>query len=267
LHIREARLILEQHGQPDMIISGIDADVRSDEDRLVLTGTVHDPTWGAWALEGSMDRETEAGSASLRTVRPVRIERAMVHSVRFVSPRVLREVQVEGELPAAFEFRFDLPKKIIHYHAVLEPAAVTVCVPSVDLCVSRVSGRVVADDDDVRVENVQGATAGGRIEAHGGVHVSGNAARVRMAVDVSGVRVARLPQTWELPPRISGRLTGHADLEAEYIDGAAWFDGRGKGVVSQARLAEVPAGTLHLGLYADDNGFHFVWVRSPGAGP
>ena len=108
LHVQDGCLVFRQDGQPDMVVDHINFDVTNEGDDLVLAGTIAGQPWGIWRVNGRMDHDSQAGTASLATIRPIHLTQRLVDKIRFVSPDVWKQVQVEGDLPARLAFQFDL---------------------------------------------------------------------------------------------------------------------------------------------------------------
>src|SRR5207248_2249609 len=82
LHLERGQLTLRQEGRPDMVLHGIDAEVHDYGDHYVMEGTVTDPYWGQWNLQGTFAR-THAGTFTLKTPH-VHITQAMLDQLPFV---------------------------------------------------------------------------------------------------------------------------------------------------------------------------------------
>ena|SRR5579884_2408146 len=258
LHVRDGCLVLRQNGQPDMVVDHIDFDVANQGNDLVLGGQIAGHPWGAWQVEGRMNHESQAGTVSLDTIRPIHLSQRLVDKIRFVSPAVWQQVQVEGDLPARLAFQFDLTHQTLHYDAVLQPHDVRVHLPLVQLTVDQVGGKITARDDHVQIEKLSGQSAGGRIDASGKVWVSLHQVDVGVKVRVQDVDVVRLPKYWQLPKGLTGHLKGEADLSTVFENGGATFKGQGHGTIADGHLAAIPTGPIYLKLFADNNGFHFA---------
>ena len=261
LHVRDGCLVLRQAGQPDMVVDHVNFDVTNEDNDLVLAGTIAGQPWGMWRVNGRMNHDSQAGTVSLATIRPVHISQRLVDKIRFVSPSVWRQVQLDGDLPARLAFQFDLTHRTLHYEAVLQPRNVHVHLPLVQLNVDRVRGKITARDDRVQIDALSGQSAGGRIEATGKVWVSLHQVDVGVNVRVKDVDVVRLPKYWNLPKGVTGQLKGEADLSTVFENGAATFKGQGHGMIADAHLAAIPTGPIYLKLFADNGGFHFAPPR------
>ena len=99
------QLTLSQDGRPAMVVHGIQATLKPENDRLVLSGTVQDPYWKAWTLAGTAQRQTGAVEADLKSQGAIHVTQEMLDRLPLVSPGVWHEVQVDGETPVDFTMR------------------------------------------------------------------------------------------------------------------------------------------------------------------
>src|SRR5262249_4289532 len=98
IHVEGGQVTLQQEGRPEMVVKGIRAEARPDGDRLALSGTVSDPQWGDWSLDGSATPATGAFTATLKTER-ADVTQDKLLSLPFVSPAVWKEVEARGITP------------------------------------------------------------------------------------------------------------------------------------------------------------------------
>ncbi len=98
VHIARGRLTVHQEGRPAMEVTAIDATLRAEGDRLLLTGKTTDPYWGNWELTGDVDVKKESGSATLKTEH-ADVTMAKLEALPFVTQKVWKEVAIEGQSP------------------------------------------------------------------------------------------------------------------------------------------------------------------------
>lgn len=261
LHVRDGRLVLTQQGQRDMVVNHINFDVANDGADLVLDGRVDDQPWGDWHVGGRMNHESQAGTVTLATLRPIHFTPGLVDKIRLVSPDVWQQVQLQGDLPARLAFQFNLTQQTLHYDAVLRPRNVSLGLPLIQLDVTGVHGTVTARDDRVQIESLTGHVAEGQISAKGKVSVWLGEVDVGVHVGVKNVNVSRLPRYWNLPRGLTGHLNGQADLSTVFEGGHATFQGDGHGTISDGHFAALPTGPIYLKLFGDNSGFHFAEPR------
>src|SRR5262249_21413960 len=144
VRLERGQLTISQENRPDVIIHGIDAEVQDHGDQVVLEGTGADPYWGNWSLEGTFDR-SRACMLTLHTPW-VHITQAMLDRLPFVSPKVWRQVQVEGDTPVEFTFRLDPAADKVHYRVALAPKATRVHVASIHLDADQAQGQLAIED-------------------------------------------------------------------------------------------------------------------------
>jgi uncharacterized protein YhdP len=261
-HIESGRLVFEQPGHPDLVIAGIRGDVRNEEGRPVLTGTVDDPDWGRWALSGRLSPDSRACSASLRSMEPVPIRRTALDQIPFVDRSLWDQIEVQGESPAEIAFRYDPETQTVSYHAAFEPTALFLRVPAYDLRMQHVHGKITLENNVIHLDGLHGELAGGEVEGHGDLRFTNTLLKLRVAVDVRNLDTKRLPREWDFPPEVTGRLSGHADLRTTIREDRAVFHGQGHGTIVQAHVALVPTKPIPVEMTADASGFRFSVKRS-----
>ena len=206
VHLRDGRLVLHQEGRPaDMVVNGVDADLSGDGPLVTLEGTVADPLWSGWTVNGTLDRETRALSATLETDQ-IHVRQALLDRLPFVPPGVWRQVQVEGDTPVALTLRTD-PSPAVHYQVAMALKAAQVRVAAIDLSVDEARGRVVVANGVVRLEDVWGTTANGEIRTSGTIDFLQPPGRLDLTVVAKGLDVASLPRSWSLPKGAQGKLS------------------------------------------------------------
>jgi translocation and assembly module TamB len=261
LRIEKGRFTLRQDGRPDLVVQGIDAELRPESTQLMLTGTVSDPSWGEWSLEGSIGQEMQAGQATLKT-RQIHVTQERLDALPFVPAEVWRQVQAEGDTPVTFTLRWE--PGAVHYRVALEPRGARFHIAAIDLDATETHGSLVVEDNVVHLKDVQGRVADGNVWLTGDLDFSHKPNELRFEVKVDRLLLHQLPKTWSLPPQIDGRLSGHAKLEVRIeADGSAHTSGDGEGVVQDARVAGLPARPIKLRLHSDGKRFHFSSPEPP----
>jgi hypothetical protein len=253
IHVRQGRVTLRQAGRPDLLVTGVEATLCPENGRLVLTGTVADPDWGPWALDGQIDLSTGVVEGKLET-KHIHLTRAHLAGLPFVPEEVWQQVQLEGDTSVSLRLRLD-GKGAVGYHVALEPTHTRVHVSAIDLDADQASGKVIVCDGVVQLQDVRGRTAEGAIRTTGHLDFRASPSLLNFAIGVEGVQLQRLPEKWAIPRLIHGRLTGQADLAVTITNGEARTTGQGKGEVTLRGLEGHP---LRIKLHADGDGFRFT---------
>jgi hypothetical protein len=265
IHIRQGRLTLAQEGRPDFVVDGIDARLQAKDGRLALTGTVADPHWGDWTANGDVDPKAGSLSGTLTTTHEIHATQEMLESLPFVSPGVWKQVQAEGDTTVELTLGFTPGGPGVTYRVELNAENTKVHVTSIDLDADQAHGKVIIENGVVRLEKVQGQTAGGEISTDAVMDFHTTPDQLTFAIQVQGLDLHQLPRKWNLPSQVEGRLTGQADLKVTIIDGKAHTTGEGNGEIDNARVVGLPAKPIHLRLHADGTGFHFLPQRQQSA--
>ena len=258
--IRNSRVVLEQEGRPDFVVTAVNADLKHDGNRLVASGSAAAEPWGEWSLAGYVVPDN--GEASLVLNRPeIHFIQPMLDGLPFVPPSTWQEVRAEGDTPIELTLRYDPATARSHYRIALRPQNGKVRVTAIDLEADRVHGEIVIADGLVQLRNLTGRTAEGTIQTSGDLDFHSTPEKLKFAVDVQNLLLKQLPRSWSLPPLVDGRLTGHADLVVTLSKGKSRTNGDGSGIVREARIVGLPAIPIRLRLIARGRGFFFVPAR------
>ncbi len=282
VRIQDGMLTIDQDGRPAMAVSGLKAEMTPTVDGIRVQGTINDPYWGEWTLDLSFDTATRAVAVRLQS-EPTHITLKKLRSLPVISEHIWDQVQVEGDTPIVFEMTYrpaaaGEKSSHVHYRVELEPRDTTVHVSSIELTADRARGKAIVEDKVVTLVGVQGRAAEGEIKTDAVLDFRLANSEMDFKIDVENVVLHALPRGWKVPPKVDGKLTGHADLHVTVVNGRAVTRGKGNGVVADARV-EVPflgvirpPRPIHLTMRADDTGFHFERgpipiARAPLGGP
>jgi translocation and assembly module TamB len=265
VRLEQGTVTLQQQDRPAFVISGIDAELQPRAEGLVLTGTVTDPQWGRWELDGRLEGKTNRVTLTL-TSPPIRVTQEMLTRLPFVPASVWREVRAEGETPVELTLCYDPAAQEVKYRVVLQPEQTTVTVAAIDLTANQARGRVVVDNGLVELHDVEGRTAGGTLRTTAALDFRGEVARLNFeSVTAQRLELDRLPKSWSvLPPDVeralSGepKLSGTAHLRVTIKGDEVWTDGKGEGQITDAHLFDSPVKSLTIALVSDGKGFRFI---------
>ena len=258
VRIENGQVTVQQEGRPDMVVTGIGADVHPDGDKLAIHGNISDPEWGNWSIEAAADRAAGSMTATLKTdhadVTQDKLERLPV-----VPAVVWQEVKAQGATPVEFSYRRDPEGKgTNHYRVVLHPEGAALTLPLLDLPARDVRGEIIIEDDVVKLAKVSGQVFGGELSIdEGTLDFRGKDNILHVVVSAGGLEVAQVPQGWDFDERLrklGGKLSGHADLTVTY-DGEIHTSGTGHGEISGVMLGDKPT-NIELNLHPTGQGFH-----------
>jgi hypothetical protein len=261
-HLHHSRLTIDQEGHPEFVVQGIDAEVHSRDGRLALTGTVHDPRWGPWDLDGSLDPAGGPSSGTLKTAG-IHVTQKLLEDLPFVGANVWQNVQAEGDTPVDLTLSYDPARQKVHYRVALDPTNTQVHITPIDLSADRAQGKVTIEDAVVRLDKVRGHTADGTIATDAVLDFRSPPNQLKFTIDADGLDLAQLPRKWKLPSQLEGRLTGHAELVVTIRDGQAQTSGEGEGTITDARVMGFKSRPIRLRLYSDGDGIHFTRPQPP----
>jgi translocation and assembly module TamB len=259
IHIERGELTFDQQHRSPMVIRGVQAELASGKNGLMLTGTVSDPFWGNWKANGDFTSNGSQGSLSLGT-EEVAVTMTKLKSIPFVPPSVWREVHIEGTTPAQLRLSMETTddQTSVHYRIEISPADARVQVPSIDLDATQVKGKAVVADEIVEVDNAIGQTAGGSITTSGKLNFHDETTRLTFKAGVEDVVLHDLPRSWNVPKDIDGKLTGSANLVVTILNGKVQTAGSGAGVIRGASWSGFSIDKpIRLSLHSDNGRFHF----------
>ncbi|MGL4422831.1 MAG: hypothetical protein ACRCZF_19345, partial [Gemmataceae bacterium] len=246
----DATIIVEQGGKPTFRMANITATVREGR----IQGTVRDPSWGVWTLDGELD--LAAGGFTVHLRAPAAIAQFKnLQSIPFVPEDVWQHVVPEGASAAVVTL--GIKNKKFLYEVNLDATEGSVGIPDLDCTLTKVRGKIRILDERVELLSCEGELAGGGVKARGILNFKPETKQLDLAIDTEGCDVTQLPRAWGLPAEITGKLVGHADLTIRVPkDGAIQPTGGGRGRIEGAKLAGLPA-TIRLQLRGDGRRLRF----------
>lgn len=266
IEVEASRIAIRQEGRPEMVLSGLALSLWQEDGEVVVTGMISDPQWGNWSVQGQVNPGTGVGSANLKTAG-THVTQAMLDELPFVSAKTWREVRLEGDTPCDFALHLGQTAEDFHYRVALEPQNTRVEIPSIRLVAERARGRVVVEDKVVRLDGVAGQAAGGEIRVPAAeLDFRTHTSKLSFRVGVDKLDMRKLPRSWSLPLRVTGKLTGKAELVLSIANGHVQTSGSGEGVVEDVTIAGLRALPIHLRLHAAGGGFHFGLSGGTSAG-
>ncbi|MFL5330734.1 MAG: AsmA-like C-terminal region-containing protein [Gemmataceae bacterium] len=254
IQLEDARLTVRQPGRPEFELTGMSADVRPNEQTLVISGTANDPHWGNWQLTGEISPRTNTGRLEANSER-LNLDVALLRSLPMVPEEIWNQVQPSG--PASGQLKLWIEANSIHYSADIRPHDGALKLPPIDAVAERISGEVRIQDLQVELINCKAAVAGGAVNLNGVMDFAPEPSVVHLKVGIDGADVRQLPHSWGLPPQLEGKLRGSADLSVRLpANGPIETSGDGDAVIQQAKVAGTPA-EIRLKLRSHGRGYRF----------
>ena len=253
----DGRAVLRQDGRPPMTLAGIDANVHTEADALVLAGRIDDSDWGDWTIKGDWNVKTKKGSAALQSSR-THLTQTRVEEVPLVPASIWRKVNaLEGDTRAGTRREHGWARQSCGISPCLEPIRTHIAVPSIELSGELTGGTIIVKDSLVGLRGVVAHTADGELDISGALDFR-DAKRTRLQFDIVAKQLAltKLPSSWDLPREITGNLDGKAHLQLIIENGQVHTSGEGSGVVANAHVAGFP-GRVELKITPAGKGFHF----------
>ncbi len=224
IQIEQAKVILRQEGRPEMVVTGVQAELHPKDGQLILSGTITDDHWGRWSLDGKVDTAASSLTTTLKTDR-ADVTQEKLDRLPVIPKAVWDVVNTSGPTPVEFTYRHEpgaqLPDR---YRVVLNPdgAAIDIKERNKDnsgiLLPGRdVHGRIVIEDGEVRLEGVSGSAFGGSIQTDAKLDFRGKETTLDFSrLKFGDVEIAQLPPYWKekLPSQfrnLDGWLSGSAN--------------------------------------------------------
>lgn len=218
--LEKSEVIFRKEGHADLIAKNIRAKVIHEEDRLVLSGTADNAELGALILNGSLDNNAQNLTVQIKTERKAHVTQAILERMPFVPDLVWREVHIaEGDTPAELVLRYERASNDLQYRLDLSAQNTTVAIPSIDLSAQSAHGKIIVENNQVQLRQVEGQTFGGFLRTDADLDFRGRSSKLAFKrIHVRDVNVSELPDNWQIPAQIrkigaKGTLTGRASLE------------------------------------------------------
>jgi AsmA-like C-terminal region len=268
--LKAGSITLSQEGRAlPLVLNGLTAQISVEAGTWALAGTLHDPFWGDWKIEGAFYQEDRRFTLHMLTDGTrVNVTQEHLERVPFMSLKVCQQLRnVEGNTSVDFTLNIVAGVPGADYRVELDPRDTRLHVASIDLDATETSGRVVIENRQVQLRGVKGRMFGGNIATEADMDFRGEGSKVKFDVDVRQVQLEKLPASWHLPKAATGPLSGKANLEMNVNQGKTRLNGDGKGVIGNI---------LPVTLHADGERFRFKvglpklglgWLQPDPTGP
>ncbi len=229
--VKGATIHIVQDGKPDFHLEGVDVKVAESNSKLVVTGKVDDPAFGAWTASGEWASNGASGSIVLDAVGVVRATPAKLKSIPFVPIETWENVELDGNTTAKVRVGRN-PDTDWTWHVECEPSATRLKIFPIDLELSETAGKVVIDGSKVVLTNVSGKAANGLVHADATLDFGQKPTRLEFKVRATDLDVKKTPASWKIANRVDeGRMNGSGDITLLIADGLVRPQGKGKAVI------------------------------------
>lgn len=253
-----ARVRLLQPDRPAFVAFPARGALEGSDDGFQLKGDIRDPYWGNWTLAADLDSPRSAVMLHL-DAKDVSVDPAKLTALPYVPKNVWRHVQASGRTPVKVRVKLFTDRPEVRYRVELVPRATKVRIDVLDLEAVDAGGEVIIEDNLVLLRDVKGVTAGGWIATTGELDFRVSPSRLRFDLDIKGLRLKEMPEKWELPRQLDGRVTGSAKLTVTAHPDRAETHGTGAGRIDEAQLAGFrTTGPIPLSLQADGKRIRFL---------
>src|SRR5262245_21764812 len=201
-----AEITLHQQGAKDqpartITITGADLHIEEAPSGQTLSGTVHDPHWGDWQVEGRLGPGKGRASLTLRTSQ-AQVTQQKLESIPFVAASVWKQIKAEGPTAAEVTLHIRGEKEGMGYYVDLRPDRSAVEVPSIGLRATDTTGRIIVDGPLGTLRDMRGRAAGGQVEANGTLDFRKDVSELKFTAQARNVDLLAFTRKWKMPKQI-----------------------------------------------------------------
>lgn len=256
IQFSNARIRIQQIGHPEFDLSGIVGQFKRDGESYALTGEVIEPKWGKWKLTGRLNADASVGQFQLQSDEAT-LSDPLLRSIPYVPSEVWDHLSASGQTVATVTLTLKPGQKLLGYRVDLRPKKATLSFPSAEIAVSNFVGQILVEDGQVHVNDAVMQLADGTVSLNGSCNYKNPERVIATNVKSKRVDIRRLPESWGLPKKMEGKLTGSADLRL-HINPEGKIDPRGTGLgqLEDAKFAGLDA-KIELKLSGRGGRFRF----------
>jgi|GEM_PF-1490908 len=267
IDLHDGQITIDQDGRPEFAIHGLNISVIPNGDTLKLTGSVDDPVWSKWIVNGEVNKSAHTGSVAVAAEDvPATMDR--LTSIPFVPGEVWQKVQINGHAAVAIDLVM-AGENAVHYTLDLRPKNVSVTVPEAGVTLTKLNGEIRLTEKLVQLKQTQAELAGGSLTVNGEFDYTTKPAVAKLKVSASGLDIQQLPAEWGLHD-FEGQLKGAANLTLRIQpDGKVEPLGGGDGTIENAKFRGIPV-TVAIHLQGNGKQYRFeqgekVGMKAPPA--
>lgn len=249
IDVTDGRIVMVDVNKRELVFDQLTAALKPQGNTHAFNGSAQNPSWGLWNIQGTADLAKDDLVATFQSPKVVHVTQPMLDALPMVSPKVWREVQLDGDLQivtvltdsaTTSTFLVKLAASRTHLH-----------IASIDLDTTNTSGNAEITDGKITLRSMTGRFADGTLQTDVDLDFPRDAVHIGiLALKVDNVDLRGLPPRWSIPPQLAGRLFATTKLEMTVVAGKVQTRGVGNGEVRQATIAGQPT-TGPIGLTLD----------------
>ncbi len=248
----QGRLTVQQAGRPEMVVESLggrlDPELEHDAARFRVKSA--DAGWGSPAVDGRFGPGFQSIQLRLTADR-LPADREKAARIPFVSKKVWNYFAPTGPVRVVVDYERPKPHEgpsVVK--TVVDFERTRIVLPHLKLTAKDAEGRMIYEDQVVRLEAMRGEMVEGRVEVGGSMDFRGRDSRYALTVDLKGTDLDSFPTSWGLKTvGLSGRLTGAARLRMELTGRGLDVTGsKGDGIIEDASIRGIPLGRLGVNL-------------------
>ena len=204
---------MRQEGRPEMLVHHLEATMRpapGGGPRFEVKAD--DADWGHPGLAGRFTPDF-SGFGFRLTADRLAADPEKARRVPFVEEKIWKYIEPHGPIGVVLDYQSAPPGKDADVTTTVNFEGTTVGLPTLGLTGEDATGRLSVHDKIVKLDDVRGRMAGGRVAFSGPIDFQHKPDRYDLAMDLDGVDLTQLPESWQLHRvGVRGRYTGKAGL-------------------------------------------------------
>lgn len=242
IDIRNARLEICLADQPPFGLDRIDMTIRGPTEAIRAEGEILTSLGGNWDLSADINGNTLATTLNLVSENlPVSTD--VLAGLPYVPDELLERFQATGSSSVRIALQ-KTPGTDLAYRFAATSRSVNVTLPKDKLALTDGQCDLVLEDGVLSIHDFRGQVMGGRLALSGGLNASKPIWEGKIQAELADLALNQLPTEWDLPPEISGLVSGNLTLNANMADSKTVLQGHAKASLDQAEVLGAAAKLL-----------------------
>lgn len=213
IEFENSQITLRTEGSDDVVLQRFSGKLDRNADQLTFVGEAANGAWGKWTIAGLLHSQSAKISVQFKSEGSVHVTQAMLEKLPFVPQACWHELRIsQMDTPVLVHVDYDLKQGETHCRAELDPVRARFRVPSLQMQMAGASARIVFEDNQMLVRDLQGQTFSGIVRGGANFTFATDAVRIGGQLEASRLEVSQLPASWGLS-QLSGKLSGIATLK------------------------------------------------------
>ncbi|WP_435016791.1 AsmA-like C-terminal region-containing protein [Tundrisphaera sp. TA3] len=261
---------LTQDGREPLEVRKVAGTMVAKDGREVVKATTDDPTWGRFDIAGEFDQNFQVGEVRLATDPKLVVDKDKIVRLPFVPTEIWENVEPSGPVDARVKIAYKLKDPTpIHLHTEIDLKGVTAKLPTMGVTATGSTGKIVVDDDQVTVQNVEGRTLGGSIGAGGRLVFGPGTPKFDLDMTLNQIDITQAPKSWQLEKvGADGQLSGDVALKVALAKSGPDLTGTvGQAVIEGGSFQGIPIKSLSVSMRAEGQNLQYDTALTAAAAP